>query len=170
MRQIFDNLRKQTTKLKDEAVNEQRKSYKNNEVENYYYAMGKGMAYSNVLKNIDDEEEKYLEKYFEALREQCRNYKTGMKEIFNDIRKKVSTSSDEACFMPDDMMVVSESQLKKILDEAETKWEEDCCTQWDLKENATFMMVHGTSHLVDEVKYWKFCPYCGKSIKITEVE
>ena len=53
-----------------------------------------------------------------------------MKEIFNDLRKKVSISSDEACFMPDDMMVVSESWLKQILDEAEAKWEAERNDKW----------------------------------------
>lgn len=43
-----------------------------------------------------------------------------MKEIFNDIRSKISMCSDEACFMPDNTMVVSENRIKHILDEAES--------------------------------------------------
>lgn len=66
MKHILDDMREQITKLKDEAVNEQRKSYANNEVENYHYAMGNGWAYYNVLKIIDDAEEKYLESCFES--------------------------------------------------------------------------------------------------------
>lgn len=49
-----------------------------------------------------------------------------MKQIFDDIRKEIDIHSDEACFMPDDMMVVSESWLKQILDEAEAKCETEC--------------------------------------------
>lgn len=45
-----------------------------------------------------------------------------MKKIFDDIRKEIDIHSDEACFMPDDTMVVSENRLKQILDEAEAKW------------------------------------------------
>lgn len=48
-----------------------------------------------------------------------------MKKIFDDIRKEIDIHSDEACFMPDDTMVVSESRLKQILDEAEAKWKAD---------------------------------------------
>jgi hypothetical protein len=45
---------------------------------------------------------------------------------------------------------------------------EDKCI-WKCK-TPTFSVAHGTTHFVDEVKYWKFCPYCGKPIKISEVE
>ena len=45
-----------------------------------------------------------------------------MKKMFNEIRNKVNQCSDKACFMPDNMMVVSENRINQILDEAKAKW------------------------------------------------
>ena len=45
-----------------------------------------------------------------------------MKQIFNDIRKEIDIHSDEACFIPDDMMVIPSSWMLKLLDESEAKW------------------------------------------------
>ena len=46
-----------------------------------------------------------------------------MKKLFDDIRKEIDICSDEACFLPDDTMVVSENGLKQLLEEAEAKLE-----------------------------------------------
>ena len=96
-----------------------------------------------------------------------------MKEIFNSIRNKASQCSDKACFMPYDMMVVSENEMKKIIDEAEAKWESEFC-EW--KKNIYFFGGHdyssgcGTMIPLNSLEYHKYCPFCGKPIKISEVE
>ena len=43
--------------------------------------------------------------------------------IFEWLRDEVSKCSDEACFLPGDMMVISESRVKQLLDEAKARWE-----------------------------------------------
>ena len=39
-----------------------------------------------------------------------------MKQIFDDIRKEIDIHSDEACFIPDDMLVIPSSWMLKKLD------------------------------------------------------
>ena len=94
-----------------------------------------------------------------------------MKNIFDDIRKEIDIHSDEACFMPDDTMVVSERELKQLLEEAEAKLEADCCEwkQYETKYGTRYQNCRATESPVDTFGF-KFCPYCGKRIKISEVE
>lgn len=94
-----------------------------------------------------------------------------MKKIFDDIRKEIDIHSDEACFMPDDTMVVSENELKQLLEEAEAKWKADCCEwkQYEEKYGTRYQNCRATESPVDTFAF-KFCPYCGKPIKISEVE
>jgi hypothetical protein len=89
-----------------------------------------------------------------------------MKQIFDWLREQIGDKKENCS----SITMIDVNRVHNIIDEAEAKWEADCCEQWYLKENATFMMIHGTSHLVDDAKYWKFCPYCGKPIKISGVE
>lgn len=96
-----------------------------------------------------------------------------MKKIFDDIRKEIDIHSDEACFLPDDTMVVSESRLKQILDEAEVKWESECCI-WKQEKILEFSLsdcVTSCGHAEHySVGIDKYCRHCGKPIKISEVE
>lgn len=179
MKQILDWMREQITKLKDEAVSEQRISYANNEVENYHYAMGKGWTYYNVLKIIDEAEEKYLENYFKAKG-------AVMKEIFDWLREQMHDrikwfqtmdTTDVAC----DVAIKETERFIEYINEAEAKWEADCC-EWKLSRatlqrysdcvwttscnNGKEIEFH-TPHYV--VRKYNFCPYCGKPIKIVEV-
>lgn len=98
-----------------------------------------------------------------------------MKKIFDDIQREIDIHSDEACFMPDDTMVVSEGRLKQILDEAEAKWKAECCEWKYCKGNETSYSHHKTScgktlHILMDLKDYHYCQYCGKRIKISEVE
>ena len=98
-----------------------------------------------------------------------------MKQIFDDIRKEIDIHSDEDCFIPDDMLVIPSSWMLKKLDEAEAKWEADCC-EWRLCDEEA--NVYDTScrnpHILIEgtpkENNYEYCPYCGKPIKIIEVE
>jgi len=95
-----------------------------------------------------------------------------MKQIFDDIRKEIDIHSDKACFMPDDMEVIAESRLKQILDEAEAKWEADCC-EWKFNEfeeqweTSCGVLLNPNSNDREATFY---CCHCGKPIKILEVE
>lgn len=95
-----------------------------------------------------------------------------MKEIFNSIRNKASQCSDKACFIPDDAEVITESRLKQIVDEAEAKWEAEVC-EWKptgLCEPPRYLEAHDLIAYELDASLWKYCPICGKPIKISEVE
>lgn len=95
-----------------------------------------------------------------------------MKQIFDDMRKEIDIHSDKACFMPDDTEVIAESRLKQILDEAEAKCEADCC-EWEqtgLSEPPRYFEAHDLMAYELDICLWKYCPICGKPIKISEVE
>ena len=53
------------------------------------------------------------------------------------------------------------------INEAEAKWEADCCEQKWNKEDWWYDTSCG--HILEPHSY-NFCPYCGKRIKISEVE
>ena len=93
-----------------------------------------------------------------------------MKEIFDWLREQMEEISyeEEDYFSNSFLVIDSEDAIEKV-NEAEAKWEAECCEQWDLQKDATFVPIHSIFYLVDEAKYWKFCPHCGKPIKISEV-
>ena len=60
------------------------------------------------------------------------------------------------------------AEIYRIIDEAEAKWEKDCC-EW--KEISWNVYNAHESFCGDNIlKEWTYCPYCGKRIKISEVE
>lgn len=94
-----------------------------------------------------------------------------MKKIFNDMRKEINLHSDEACFIPDNVEVITVQRLNRIMGEAESKWESDCCEwkQYETKYGTRYQNCRATEAPIDTFAF-KFCPYCGKRIKISEVE
>ena len=98
-----------------------------------------------------------------------------MKQIFDWLREQVleeaivdgELRSTEVVFLPLQDFV-------DLVDEAEAKWEKDCC-EWKpthLHNHARFsncMVKFDELHRQD-VECFNFCPYCGKRIKISEVE
>jgi len=59
-------------------------------------------------------------------------------------------------------------KMQEIIAEAEAKWEADYC-EWkpcDKVKNA--LVVHGEIYYRNCVIAWKYCPHCGKQIKISE--
>lgn len=88
-----------------------------------------------------------------------------MKQIFEWLRDYIYRNSYK-----NDVEVITQEDALAMVDEAEAKWESDCCEQWDIQKYATFVPIHSIFYHVDESKYWKFCPHCGKPIKIVEVE
>lgn len=59
----------------------------------------------------------------------------------------------------------------KIVAEAEAKWESECC-EWKHARSYVncFCKCNGTMVEHDLAIGFEFCPYCGKPIKIVEVE
>lgn len=107
-----------------------------------------------------------------------------MKQIFEWLRKQMQNriAYNESCheeFKDSKMALIYEVQQNAwknalaIVDEAEAKWEADCCT-W--KKNIYFFGGHdyssgcGTRIPLNSLEYHKYCPFCGKPIKISEVE
>lgn len=56
--------------------------------------------------------------------------------------------------------------LRKV-DEAEAKWEAECCEH---KWNKEYGWYDTSCRHILEPHGYNFCPYCGKPIKISEVE
>ena len=98
-----------------------------------------------------------------------------MKEIFDWLREAISKESwlcaprtkghysDDAVFVEDAM---------KLIDEAEAKWEEDCC-EWEYNEfeeqweTSCGVLLNPNSNDREVTHY---CCCCGKRIKIVGVE
>jgi hypothetical protein len=58
------------------------------------------------------------------------------------------------------------AELLADIDEAEA----DCC-EWQRIESSEFDYMDSKHGFLEEYTTgWKFCPYCGKPIKISEVE
>ena len=60
------------------------------------------------------------------------------------------------------------AEIYRIIDEAEAKWEKDCCEWKEISWNV--YNAHERFCGDNILKEWTYCPYCGKRIKISEVE
>ena len=92
-----------------------------------------------------------------------------MKQIFDWLREQIREAEYNHALYGTDFAVNTEKAID-IIDEAEAKWEKDCC-EWK-KYESDIIFPYKTSCGHSEVFYdtFKFCPYCGKRIKISEVE
>lgn len=75
-----------------------------------------------------------------------------MKQIFDWLREQIN---EKAFPTHENYSAVWHDDVMNTINEAEAKWEAEVC-EWEA--------------LGDYHKSWKFCPYCGKPIKISEVE
>lgn len=89
-----------------------------------------------------------------------------MKQIFDWMRKQPL----KAFKVYDGSIGVYPCEVNRLIDEAEAKWESDCCVVNHFNGNRIVVEVHGNQFYRRCVDEWKFCPYCGKPIKISEVE
>lgn len=89
-----------------------------------------------------------------------------MKKIFDGLREQIGDID------VNDIDVLQDMALEKV-DEAEAKWEADCC-EWEHKRyHANCLCKCNDNHFFldyDLVSSFRVCPYCGKPIKIVEVE
>ena len=111
-----------------------------------------------------------MKQIFDWLREQIRS-----REITIDFRIKELLKKDNAA----DFEKLSTKQMTllevlTLINEAEAKWEADCCVWTELIEykQRVYANCRFTNDSLDamSIGYFKFCPYCGKPIKISEVE
>lgn len=99
-----------------------------------------------------------------------------MKQIFDWLREQFDKQSING--ISENGLVVTSfihSKIAKLcIDEAEAKWESDCCEWTELIEykQRVYANCRFTNDSLDamSIGYFKFCPYCGKRIKISEVE
>ncbi len=116
-----------------------------------------------------------------------------MKEIFDWLREQFDSNKEESQtrmyrLIDEDMgnrCVYSEIDVEEfatcrwieaisLLDEAEAKWKEDCC-EWTKVRFLLYPKCRNTDDNCDnsygeDAIGFKFCPECGKRIKIVEVE
>lgn len=105
-----------------------------------------------------------------------------MKQIFDWLREQINKHKDYCEINENGSRYASDSFgyesrvsayniVLNIINEAETKWEKDCC-EWEHRQNYAncFCKCNGIMVEHDWAIGFKFCPYCGKRIKILEVE
>ena len=91
-----------------------------------------------------------------------------MKKILDWLREQIGD------IYVNDIDVLQDIALEKV-DEAEAKWEAECCEWKYCKGNETSYSHHKTScgktlHILMDLKDYHYCQYCGKRIKISEVQ
>lgn len=79
-------------------------------------------------------------------------------EVFNNLRAILTRHKEN-------MPVVVVAEMLAEIDGAEA----DCC-EWKYRSPASYAEAHKRWELISDVRDWKFCPYCGKPIEISEVE
>lgn len=86
-----------------------------------------------------------------------------MKQIFDFMRRRVTENTNTGRW--------GVGVFMDTINEAEAKWESEVC-EWKHKEyhSCCLSECNGVYEDYDSVLGWEFCPYCGKPIKISEVE
>ena len=87
----------------------------------------------------------------------------GMKHIFDWQREQMEDNSNSV----GNTKLIGSHTARVIINRAEAKWENEYCKTWKL-QNESFVKIHGTSYLIDDVRYWKCCPYCCRKIMVVE--
>ena len=90
-----------------------------------------------------------------------------MKEIFDWLREQRINTIE----LRDGRMCVEVSEVRELINEAEAKWEAECCEWKNVScDNWTPSCETNSTYNVFGVAWFRRCPYCGKRIKISEVE
>ena len=89
-----------------------------------------------------------------------------MKQIFEWLREEIEANSVDVSGTD----IIGTHRARCLINTAESMWEKDCC-EWK-KYEADIIFPYKTSCGHSEVFFdtFKYCPYCGKPIKIVEVE
>lgn len=103
-----------------------------------------------------------------------------MKKIFDWMREQIESKCNyepvdyDYCDMScsGEQGFIAKEDVLDVINEAEAKREEDCC-EWVFEKELVGIPIYKTCHKTQP--YYndgdkKFCTYCGKPIKISEVE
>ena len=107
-----------------------------------------------------------------------------MKWVFDWLREQIKTHLEQCIELRENSLdkfteigyghrIDVYNRTLRYINEAEAKWEAECC-EW--KKNIYFFGGHdyssgcGTRIPLNSLEYHKYCPFCGKPIKIAEVE
>ena len=91
-----------------------------------------------------------------------------MKQIFDWMREQMRLSLDEPQYLHDgEDFYNGIIHAEEVINEAEAKWESECCEH---KWNKEYWWYDTSCRHILEPHGYNFCPYCGKPIKISEVE
>lgn len=93
-----------------------------------------------------------------------------MKQIFDWLREQMQKAEYNHTYFGTDFAVNTERAIE-IIDEAEAKWESECC-EWKWGIDYAHVQCRGDRILFGSSsrRLFTYCPYCGKPIKISEVE
>ena len=96
-----------------------------------------------------------------------------MKQIFDWLRERIEglSNAEAEYYYASSNDVIEREDTLDLINEAEAKWEADCCEwkQYETKYGTRYQNCRATEAPVDTFGF-KFFPYCGKRIKISEVE
>ena len=97
-----------------------------------------------------------------------------MKQIFDWLREKIDKYSyDTENCGGRYIDIIEEKNAIDIINEAEAKWESECC-EWrlcDEEENVYDTSCRNPHILIEgtpKENNYEYCPYCGKRIKVVE--
>ena len=84
---------------------------------------------------------------------------------------RLKTDIEKVAVEVDGRKIIGVHTVRLLINRAESDWEKDCC-EWKHRETHAWCLsdCSGLYEDYDLVFCWKFCPYCGKPIKISEVE
>lgn len=98
----------------------------------------------------------------------------GMKQIFDWMREQMRNMTYEADdWNGETYKAVDLDDAEEIINEAEAKWEADCCEyEYHVapSKDIYFLTSCKNRHNGMLIANRPYCPYCGKRIKIVEVE
>ena len=90
-----------------------------------------------------------------------------MKQIFDWLREQIGDRKENCS----SITMIDVNRVHNIIDEAEAKWEADCCT-WKKSEVYGYIKNPHTGRIFSNEPSMQnvYCNTCGKRIKISEVE
>ena len=97
-----------------------------------------------------------------------------MKQIFDWMREQIANEINEpTCIRKDYDFDDGLIHVRDLINEAEAKWESDCC-EWSPMKYLEFSLSDCVTSCGHAEHYStgidKYCRHCGKPIKISEVE
>lgn len=94
-----------------------------------------------------------------------------MKQIFDWLREHLEETANDVSPNTDKLVVLA--RVERLINEAEAKWEAECC---EYKPRKAYKVGYcyttrcGKERTHTLARESKYCEYCGKPINISEVE